>query len=243
MEAYNQKECQKRFKRYEKHLDKSSFTVIQGVQKSNNPNELIQENGTIVVVPKGYKEVKVDKRFKDMMCPPAINITQLNKNFLNVEKWYQESRKHWLTIDKYLKLNKRTKVIMLDRNFADIAFDANQRGKAYIPTQFFRKNVAYLTPRSDGQNILACKLETSWGVSESIEFHIEYQKGFWYPLENGYLPKKDTQGIFKLFSAKKHWTDFPTSTHIGWRGPVITWEDLKKLPKLYHGTNPYVVER
>ena len=66
-----------------------------------------------------------------------------------------------------------------------------------------------------------------------FEFDIEYLEGNWYPLTDGYLPPKDPQGFAKLnFKTKKHWKEFPKTTRVGWRGPMIKWDDLDKLPNI-----------
>ena len=44
----------------------------------------------------------------------------------------------------------------------------------------------------------------------------------WYPIFDG-----------QLLKGKKHWSKLPKKTHVGLKGPMILWTDLKKLPKLY----------
>jgi hypothetical protein len=34
-----------------------------------------------------------------------------------------------------------------------------------------------------------------------------------------------------------HWSELPKNTRVGWRGPMIPWETLDKMPKLYWGAN------
>ena len=67
----------------------------------------------------------------------------------------------------------------------------------------------------------------------NFEFEIEYKKNNWYPLTNGILPAEDEQGFSELLGEDKSWSEFPKSTHIGWRGPMILWDDLKKLKKVW----------
>lgn len=63
------------------------------------------------------------------------------------------------------------------------------------------------------------------------EFHIEYDLSCWYPLENGYLTLSDCKGFAKFqYDLPKHWSTFPETTHLGWRGALIRWDHLKMLP-------------
>jgi len=74
-----------------------------------------------------------------------------------------------------------------------------------------------------------------YGTYEEI-FELEYMKDNWYPLINGKIPAKDEQGIMKFPNKKpKSWTEYPETTHVGWRGPMILWSDVKKMPGIYYG--------
>ena len=66
-----------------------------------------------------------------------------------------------------------------------------------------------------------------------FEFHINYSGHNWFPLKNGYLPAKGDDGQPLLDGKKKKWTTFPKETPIGWRGPMILWDKLDKLPNVY----------
>jgi hypothetical protein len=47
------------------------------------------------------------------------------------------------------------------------------------------------------------------------------------------LPKKDKQNIFTLLNKNMNISDFPVDTHIGYRGPIIFWKEIKELKKVY----------
>lgn len=32
----------------------------------------------------------------------------------------------------------------------------------------------------------------------------------------------------------KHWTDFPETTRVGWRGSIMLWKHLSDLPKVFY---------
>jgi len=70
-------------------------------------------------------------------------------------------------------------------------------------------------------------------VPFDIEFDIEYKKDNWYPFIDGILPATDPQGFFELLRKDKSWDEFPKKSHIGFRGPMILWKYVKKLPKIY----------
>ena len=65
-----------------------------------------------------------------------------------------------------------------------------------------------------------------------FEFHIEYKKGYWYPLKDGNLPHEDPQGIFDLSSiVRKKWTEYDENTKVGWRGPMLKWKFVEEYDK------------
>lgn len=57
---------------------------------------------------------------------------------------------------------------------------------------------------------------------------------FWHPLFNNKVPKSDFEDTFSIpekFTGK-HYNEFALNTRIGWRGPCMLLEDVKKLPKI-----------
>ena len=71
-----------------------------------------------------------------------------------------------------------------------------------------------------------------------FEFDIEYKNNSWYPLENGFLPgKKEIPSFIMgglLDGKKKRWNKLPKDTNVGWRGPMILWNELDTLPNCYY---------
>ena len=55
----------------------------------------------------------------------------------------------------------------------------------------------------------------------------------WYPIENGILPANDKQKVYTLLTMDKHITDFSEDTHVGYRGPIIIWKEIKYLDKVF----------
>jgi hypothetical protein len=31
-----------------------------------------------------------------------------------------------------------------------------------------------------------------------------------------------------------HWTNFPETTRVGWRGPIMLWKKLENMPDVYN---------
>ena len=77
-------------------------------------------------------------------------------------------------------------------------------------------------------------LENNKNTPFKIDLEINYKEGSWYPLRKGYLPAKDENWKTNLLDGKKKkWTTFPKDTPIGFRGPMILWDKLDKLPNVY----------
>jgi len=196
----------------------------------------------------------------DFVCKkPSRKIMNLEKKGLNFLNWKESSRKHWLQIKDIKKLSKgdKIKLLVLDRNIVDILDSKVKYNKIYKPNKFFAFNWAIYTHNKDLQgeifyswqqeeidkkNINNQKGGNSTYVIGSIdntkpykfEFDINYTKGLWFPLEKGYLPAKGDFGENLLDGKRKKWNKFPNDTYIGWRGPMILWKNLDKLPDIYH---------
>ena len=192
-------------------------------------------------IPEGYNRVqKTDKHFNNKwfervylqkyISPEKIEI--LNESGFEMEKWIEKSKKYWITIKdiEKLKANKKIKLLVLDRNVYD-SKDKFKRGKLYKPENFFIDNSAVYWKNNVAS--LEGKIVHKWQEDHNFEFDIQYDKHNWYPLLNGILPAEDEQGFSKLLGVTKSWSEFPKTTHIGWRGPMILWSNLTKLEKIY----------
>jgi len=195
------------------------------------------------LIPEEYKKIKrTDKIFSlkwalSYYLQPYISpekIALLNQEGYELENWIQQYRKYWITIKDIEKLesNKKIKLLVLDRNIWN---DRHKRGKLYKPENFFVNNSAIYW--KNNMTSLEGKIKHEWQNKDDepydFEFEIEYKKNNWYPLINGILPAEDEQGFFQLLGHNKSWSQFSKSTHIGNRGPMILWSNLKKLKKVY----------
>jgi len=246
-----QLQCINNFARYEKRNSPTSYTVLQGqiFDKGDSKKYIIDEDGEIIEIPEGYRKVTIKniEWIKDLFCQIPIDTSQLKAlGALDYKKWFDKSRSKWLKISDIKRLTPGEKItlVVLHRNTEDLSLDKsiNSRGKAIKPSTFYRKMIAYYRP-----DALSSGMSGMSGMSGSLRFksinekewplelEVEYKPGFWYPLVNGYLPAKDPQNIFGVLLGRKiHWKDLPSNTPVGWRGPMILLEDVKKMPLVYY---------
>lgn len=250
-----QEECIENFKIYTRVTEDKSGGImteyLEGIpgDKKNYIHESTSEYGDFdnkaIKIPKGYKLNKSKKIgdpewVKEYVCKLRKNKTQKVVKKKETEKlkgglifndWYNKSKKYWLTINDIIKLKPNDKIVLLSlhRNVLDIPYDTLKDNKLYKPEVFFKDSKDTYVHKKD----LVGDLKFDRGMEKDITFDVEYKKGSWYPFSNGYLPAKDSQGRFKLLGKKTHWTKFNKKTHIGFRGPIMLWSDLKKMPKIY----------
>jgi hypothetical protein len=165
---------------------------------------------------------------------------------LEVDEWEDNAAQYSLTIGDIMNLNKgdQIKILSFNRNYLDTVCGSNEENKTYCPEVFFKKE-CHTYIHEDG---LKGKMFWNYGEDSDFEFEIEYEQNHWYPLRNGYLPKEDpmlskVSGNCKAFcgsfsySKPKHWSTFPRSTRIGWRGPIMLWKDVNEQPNVYWSNN------
>ncbi len=73
-----------------------------------------------------------------------------------------------------------------------------------------------------------------------FEWELEYKPNHWYPFENGIFPANNSQ-MLELFGRKDpllgydlNWKNAPNSMHVGFRGPMLQWKHIVKLPLVYY---------
>lgn len=214
-------------------LQSKSDVIYQGLTHSKFSIEPTK-------ISRGYKKITVNKEWiLSSYLNPYITpekIQELNKKGLELTQWIEHYRDKWLTIKdvKELPLNKKIKLLLLDRNIYDDK-DHIKEAKLYKPTSFFKKNVAWYW-KTDNNNLMG-KIKYDWQKKTeepfNFEFHIEYDYNKWYPLKEGILPAKDEQHMFTLLNKNKHISEFSEDTHLGYRGPIMMWNEIKELDKVY----------
>ncbi len=175
-------------------------------------------------------------------CRRSDRYAELEKSIntvLETDDWALFAhKKHGLKITDIsdMKPGDKVRVLILDRNVWDVAMrDKSKQNKIYKPADFFKDNFGTYTHEHDlsGQMIFHWEGNENF-LDENFEFHVEYKDYNWYPLHSGYLPKEDNQGIFGDFGFGKDmfWTEFPNTTGIGYRGPMILESKLELLPDI-----------
>lgn len=169
-----------------------------------------------------------------------------NVKTLNWIDWEDNAKKYALTINDILKLNpgEQIKLLPFHMNLWSTALDDKNALISLKPQKFFEHEwIIYQHNKGLKGKWFGAWLAKNEGVSKTarkippnklkdFEFDVQYTEGgLWVPLKNGYL---DMDGI-----KKQHWSKLPKTTKIGWRGPMIKWSDLKKVPNIiYNETNP-----
>ena len=134
---------------------------------------------------------------------------------------------------KTMKRGDKIKVLCLHRNVFDTANEANDPNHSYTAKHFFQREGFEYIHDSGVKGSIRMFLDDDFGKTfRPFTFEIEYKPYRWYPLSNdGTLPAKGDVGT--LLGVKKHYTAFPDSTPVGWRGPMIPWSKLEDLPRIF----------
>ena len=173
-------------------------------------------------IPNGYKlqnskksRELIRKIARDFYCKnkKTKKVSKKLKNSLVFDNWYVKSREYWLTIQDILKLKlgEQIEVLLLHENVLDGPLTKFKRDVSYTPEKFFKseKDTFVYNGGLDGV------FKKYDGItSEPKGLDIECGKNKW--------------------GQKKHYTKYPKSKPVGFRGPMILWSDLKKLLNLYY---------
>lgn len=232
----------------EKDDDHKNYVNIRWTEDGRKYGRVVKllNNKTQMVAALGYK--KLSNEIRDV--PADAKFTKLKKSQkeyfcmdekpkptieggLEISEWEEYTRDKCLTIKdvENLRPGQKLKVVTLDRNVYDIAFDCNEPGKLHDAKHFYRESVATYYHESD----LKGKIKMEDVGKMEFEFDIEWAKDEWYPLTNGKLPENDPQGFSKFpDNMLLDWKDYPKDTRIGWRGPMILLDKMDSLPKVYY---------
>jgi len=194
-----------------------------------------QEYGDMRVVPEGawclpFGDFQRKYFFRQRIPKPTFD------QGLEMDEWVDHIRDQCLTIQdiKELKHNEQIKVLVMDRNLGDVVCEENSSNTLFDPEVFFRYNSATYTHCSGLKGSIHYYWNEEDYEEKDFEFDLEYQKDMWYPLQDGCLPPQDSQGFstFK-FDTHKPWEEFPPSTRVGFRGPMLLWQKLSQTPKVW----------
>lgn len=244
--------CIRDFALYSKRTGKYSHQIVfgQSVDKGDGKRWLRTESGgdEPVLVPEGFRRKPVTrKRIEEIYCKPTVDRDRLAASgALEFSAWYDATRPYWLTISDLARMEQgdRMLVLSMHRNVGDVTADeiANPRGVPINPARFFRWAKAAFV-RSGGTGIggtlrfgsISLGGHKDAGYVVDVAPDVEFKPGSWYPLTDGALPAKDPQSYFKRLLGKRvAWEQLPSATHVGWRGPMVRWSDLPKLPPVWY---------
>jgi hypothetical protein len=162
---------------------------------------------------------------------------------LELYDFIEKSKPEHLTIKdvKQLKVGNTIDVVMWDRNFEEYwIWNNGKYGILYDPETFFVANHNKITYLGNMEWNIHFR---SGDVTCPIHLDVSNLETYWRWVE---INEKDgmihiTNEILnkgeKIPDAWKpkhiHWTDFPETTRVGWRGSIMLWEKLKTMPKVY----------
>ncbi|AYV75426.1 MAG: hypothetical protein Terrestrivirus1_300 [Terrestrivirus sp.] len=121
-------------------------------------------------------------------------------------------------------------VVIWDKNFEEYWIWEHAEEKTYYdPCVFFKSNRCKLTYKGDMQ----WDIYFDFGDTFTHPVHLDVSSlqtdWTWYPIDE--LDGK----IHSDWTTKHiHWTEFPDTTRVGWRGPIMLWDKLKDLPQIYY---------
>lgn len=236
-------ECIQRFVHYEKKTKSpnggTTTQLLVGVaaDKPGYFHEIESDYGdfkdTPKKVPSGCKkwpDEKSQQFARDFYCKSKSKKAEKVKALEGLEepKWYNQSRKHWLTIGDLLSLKSGNEldILLYHRNALDAPMTYFKSDTSYTPKKFFKSERDTLVASDEPLMCYFKNYEKHDPTHKYLE--VEYKRNKWYPLEEGFLPaSKNKKG------KKIHFTELPKKTPVGFRGPMILWKELSKLPKIY----------
>ena len=145
---------------------------------------------------------------------------------IELSKWLNHMEPHFATIHSILEMKKKQKKKFLcyDRNFLDLV------GKKGHYKEIF-KNCYKLTYTHDKDLSGWIQFDDEKEASP-FEFHLNYMKHTWFPLKGGKVPNSFEimifQGLAGMEHIGRHFKSYPEDTRVGWRGPLIPWDIVKK---------------
>lgn len=138
-----------------------------------------------------------------------------------------------------LKKGDKIEITTFDRNVWDVALDGIEENKAYEAADFFARGykAVYTHNRGLSGKIRFADIDDS---DRPFEWDLEYVRGRWYPLHKGRIEGDEYWTIPDVY--KKSWSEYPTDTRVGWRGPCVLTKSLKVMPKIFYVDNDNVLK-
>ena len=239
--------CIRDFAYLQKQTSSNSWEVMYGQRVDKGDGQLWLQTeddraGEPRLVPAGFVRKPIPREtLLSHYCQPTVDRARLQASgALEWSEWEEASRRHWLTIADLERLSaggRPVVVLSMHRNLGDVSADAsvNPRGKAVAPSRFFRNARATFVRSKIPGEIKGALALADMDKSFEIGPDVEYKKDAWYPLsDEGELPARDPQALFGLLGKRVPWKQLPRGTHVGYRGPMVLWSDLGKMPKVWY---------
>lgn len=173
-------------------------------------------------------------------------MTSKEKESLEMYQWIKQTKPYHLTLGEVQswKEGEKRAVAMFDRNFEEYGdiWECIPQNKVLPAIEFFKHNQAIITYKGH------LKWDITYDYGETIEHPVHLSTSSlatnWTcvdvdPRENGLIEIKNEvlkEGM--TLPQHKHpmkipLNKFPAETRVGWRGPMIEWKYLEKLPLVY----------
>ncbi len=160
----------------------------------------------------------------------------------------ENSKNKHLTIADVKKMlpEDQIDVVIWDRNFEEYWIWNNaENEKPYEPQIFFKSNHHKITYKGD------MKWDIHFNFGETIEhpIHLDVSElntyWIWCAIDgtDGKIHitneiVKNGEKIPPHWKPKHiHWTEFSDNTRVGWRGPMMLWDELNNLSSVYYKKN------
>lgn len=147
-----------------------------------------------------------------------------------------------MTIEDILKweIGHEADVVLWDRNFEEYWIWSNaEKEKLYDPKEFFRANRCKLTYKGN----MVWDIHFDFGKTIEHPVHLDVTalptNWTWVAIEEDGYVRITTESVNRKITPRRkaihmHWTEFSPETRVGWRGPIMLWEKLDSLDKVYH---------
>ncbi len=165
---------------------------------------------------------------------------------LEMYDFIEQCKPYHLTIEDVLNLSvgQQLDVVIWDRNFEEYGiWERATSNKICRPEELFQHNRWTIVYKSNMEWTIISEGGGGESFDHPVHLNVQHLNTYmtWVGLENDGMVNIDHEIIKKGNRIPKgwtethiHWKDFPKTTRAGWRGPIMLWEKLAKLPKVYY---------
>ena len=145
---------------------------------------------------------------------------------IKLSKWLKFMKPYFATIQSIsnMKKNQKKQFLCYDRNFLDLV------GKEGKCKEIFKEN--YKLTYTHNKDLSGWIQFEDEKEKTPFEFHLNYMENAWFPLKDGRVPNSFEiilfQGPAGMEHIGRHFSSYPSETLVGWRGPLIPWDIVKK---------------